>query len=92
MESLASREEELAPVPNRIARIHHSFFQKNGVVPLGIKEDPPTLVVAVCEGEESSRADVLGIYSSMPLEKKHVPKEEFAEYLNTLHDAGREVG
>ena len=52
MESLASREEELAPVPNRIARIHHSFFHKNGVVPFGVKDDPPTLVVAVCDGEQ----------------------------------------
>ena len=51
MESLASREEELAPVPNRIARIHHSFFQKNGVVPLGVKGDPPTLVVVINQDE-----------------------------------------
>ena len=90
---MAPREEELAPVPNRIARIHHSFFQKNGVVPLGVKGDPPTLVVAVSEG---GRRVALGCArassSNMPLEKKRVPKEEFLEYLNTFREEqGREV-
>jgi general secretion pathway protein E len=92
MESAASREEELAPLPNRIARIHHSFFQRNGVVPLGVKDDPQTLVVAICEGEDASRSDVLGIFSNMPLEKKHVPKEVFLDYLNNFRgEQGREV-
>ncbi|OPY69736.1 MAG: Type II secretion system protein E [Syntrophorhabdaceae bacterium PtaU1.Bin034] len=92
MELLATVEKELLPVPNRIARIHHSFFQKNGVVPLGLKEDPTTLVVAVCEGENGAGADVLSIFSGMPLEKKYVPQEEFLEYLNTFREEqGREV-
>ncbi len=92
MESLASREEELAPVPNRIARIHHSFFQKNGVVPLGVKDDPPTLVVAVCDGEQGSRSDVLGIFSNMAIEKRRVSKEQFQEFLNVFREEqGREV-
>jgi general secretion pathway protein E len=92
MESLASREEELAPVPNRIARIHHSFFHKNGVVPLGVKDDPPTLVVAVCDGEEGSRSDVLSIFSNMVVEKRHVSKAQFQEFLNVFREEqGREV-
>ena len=92
MESLASRDEELAPVPNRIARIHHSFFQKNGVVPLGVKDDPPTLVVAICDDEQGSRSDVLGIFSNMAIEKKRVPKEQFLEFLNVFREEqGREV-
>lgn len=40
MDSLAPFEDDLAPVPNRIARIHHSFFQKNSLVPLGLRNDP----------------------------------------------------
>ena len=56
MDSFSTFDEDLAPVPNRIARIHHSFFQKNGLVPLGLRNDPPALVVAVCEGEEASPA------------------------------------
>ncbi len=92
MESLASREEELAPVPNRIARIHHSFFQKNGVVPLGVKGDPPTLVVVINQDENPSRSDILGIFVNMPLEKKRLPREEFLEYLNMFkEEQGREV-
>ena len=92
MESLASREEELAPLPNRIARIHHSFFQKNGVVPLGVRDDPPTLVVAVCDGEEAARSDVLGIFSGMAVEKRRVPKEQFLEFLTVFkEEQGREV-
>ncbi len=92
MESPASCEEELAPVPNRIARIHHSFFQKNGVVPLGVKGDPPTLVVAINQDENASRSDILSIFLNMPLEKKRVPREEFLEHLNTFREEqGREV-
>jgi general secretion pathway protein E len=92
MESPAPYEEELAPIPNRIARIHHSFFQKNGVVPLGVKGDPPTLVVAINQDESASRSDVLSIFVNMPLEKKRLPKEEFLEHLNTFREEqGREV-
>ena len=92
MELPAPREEELEPVPNRIARIHYSFFQKNGVVPLGVKGDPPTLVVAINREEDASRSDMLGIFVNMPLEKRRVPKEEFLEYLNSFREEqGREV-
>lgn len=92
MELSAPNEEELAPVPNRIARIHHSFFQKNGIVPIGVKNDPPTLVVVVCEGENGVHSDVLSVFSSMPVEKRYVPRAEFLEYLNTFREEqGREV-
>ncbi len=85
-------EEELAPVPNRIARIHFSFFQKNGVVPLGVKGEPPILVVAIDEQEDASRSDSLGIFVNMPLEKRRVPKDEFLEFLNSFkEEQGREV-
>ena len=63
MESLAALEEDLAPVPNRIASIHHSFFQKNNLVPLGMRNDPPALLVAVCEGENGTHSDILSIFS-----------------------------
>ena len=92
MDSLAAQEEELAPLPNRIARVHHSFFQKNGIVPLGLKEDPPTLVVAVCEEEDIANSDILSVFSSMPVEKRYVPKKEFLEYLGAFkEEQGREV-
>jgi general secretion pathway protein E len=92
MEPLATDEEELAPVPNRIARIHHSFFQKNGIVPLGLRNDPPTLVVVVCEDENGVNSDVLSVFSSMPIEKRYVPKAQFLEYLNAFREEqGREV-
>jgi general secretion pathway protein E len=92
MDSLAPIDEDLAPVPNRIARIHHSFFQKNSIVPLGLRGDPPALVVAVCEGEEGYNSDVLSVFSSMPVERKFVPRKEFLEYLNTFkEEQGREV-
>ena len=39
-----------------------------------------------------SRSDVLGIFSNMALEKKHVPKEQFLEFLNVFREEqGREV-
>ena len=92
MESLATYDEELAPVPNRVARIHYSFFQKNGLVPLGLKNNPPALVVAVCEGETGANTDVLSVFSSMPVEKRYVPRAEFLEYLGTFkEEQGREV-
>ncbi len=93
MEPPASREERLAPVPQQIARIHHSFFEKNGIVPLGLTDDPPRLVVAAREG--SNRAgdtDVLSIFSAMPVEKKYVAPTEFTDYLNAFREEhGREA-
>ena len=92
MDSLSTFEDDLAPVPNRIARIHHSFFQKNSLVPLGLRNDPPALVVAVCEGEKDTSCDILSVFSSMPVEKRYVPRKEFLEYLNTFkEEQGREV-
>jgi general secretion pathway protein E len=92
VESLATYDEELTPVPNRVARIHHSFFQKNGLVPLGARNDPPTLVVAACEGENGVHPDILSIFSGMPVETRYVPKVEFIEYLNSFkEEQGREV-
>jgi len=92
MESLAAQEEELSPLPNRIARVHHSFFQKNGIVPLGLKEDPPALVVAVCEEENGANSDILSVFANMPVEKRYVPRKEFLEYLGAFkEEQGREV-
>jgi general secretion pathway protein E len=90
VESLVSQ--DLAPLPNRIARIHYSFFQKNGVVPLGCRKKPPSLVIAVCETEKSANADVLSIFSCMPVETKYVSREDFLNYLNLFREEqGREV-
>jgi general secretion pathway protein E len=90
VESLVSQ--ELSPLPNRIARIHHSFFQKNGIVPLGCRKKPPSLVIAVCEDEKNANADVLSIFSSMPIEKKYVTREDFFNYLNLFREEqGKEV-
>jgi hypothetical protein len=90
VESLASQ--DLAPLPNRIARIHYSFFQKNGVVPLGCRKKPPSLVIAVCETEKGANADVLSIFSCMPVETKYVSREDFLNYLNLFREEqGREV-
>jgi general secretion pathway protein E len=92
MGSLALRKEDLAPVPNRIARIHHSFFQKNGIVPLGMRENPVALVVAVCEGEDSTNSDILSIFAATPIHKKYVSKGEFLGHLNDFREhQGREV-
>ena len=90
MESLVSQ--ELSPLPNRIARIHYSFFQKNGFVPLGCRKKPPSLLIAVCEDEKDANADVLSIFSSMPIEKKLVSREDFLNYLNLFREEqGKEV-
>jgi general secretion pathway protein E len=92
MGSHAVKEDELAPVPNRIARIHHSFFQKNGIVPIGSQDEPPALVVAVVEGDKGSSSDVLSVFSSMPIHKRRVTKEQFNEYLTVFKEQqGREV-
>jgi general secretion pathway protein E len=92
MVSLAVQGENLLPVPNRVARIHHSFFQKNGIVPLGLKEDPPTLVVAVCEGEDGAKSDILSIFAATPVQKKYVSKREFLGHLSDFREQqGREV-
>jgi general secretion pathway protein E len=92
MEPSPAHENELAPLPNRIARINSAFFEKNGIIPLGLKEDPPTLVIAVRQGDSSARTDILSIFSTMPIEKRYVPEEEFQGYLNTFKEEhGREV-
>ncbi|MGD0233855.1 MAG: type II secretion system ATPase GspE [Syntrophorhabdales bacterium] len=90
MESLVAQ--DLAPLPNRVARIHYSFFQKYGVVPVGCKKKPPSLVIAVCEDEKNANADVLSLFSSMPIEKKYVSREDFLNYLSIFkEEQGREV-
>ena len=89
MESLVSQ--DLAPLPNRIARIHYSFFQKNGVVPLGCRKKPPSLVIAVCETEKSANIDVLSIFSSMPVETKYVSREDFLNYLNLFRESKKSI-
>ena len=92
MESSALQADELGPLPNRIARIHHSFFQKNGLVPLGLKDNPPALMVAVCEGEDEVNSDILSVFSNMPVNKQYVTKEQFLGYLNDFREQqGREV-
>jgi general secretion pathway protein E len=90
MESLGLH--ELAPLPNRIARIHYSFFQKSGVVPIGCRKKPQALVVVSPEGETAARSDILSIVSAMPVERKIVSKEEFLSFLNIFREEqGREV-
>jgi general secretion pathway protein E len=89
MESLGLQ--ELAPLPNRIARIHYSFFQKSGVVPIGCRKKPQALVVVSAEGE-TARSDILSIVSAMPVERKTVSKEDFLNFLNIFkEEQGREV-
>ncbi len=82
----------LDPVPPNIARIPYSFFQKNGIVPLGCKQNPPALVVAVCEKTSSTQPDILGVFAKLPIEKKLVSEEEFENQLNVFkEEQGREV-
>lgn len=82
----------LDPVPANIARLPYSFFQKNGVVPLGCKKNPPSLVVAICEGSNINKSDILGMYANLPVEKKLVSQTEFEVQLNTFkEEQGREV-
>ena len=92
MESLISRLDELSPIPNNIARIHYTFFQKNNIVPLGCRKHPVSLVVALPEGENSGKTDILSIYANMPVERKNVSRDDFVNYLNAFkEDQGREV-
>jgi general secretion pathway protein E len=92
MDASAIEVSDLAPVPNRIARIHHSFFQKNRLVPIGLRDNPPTLIVAVCEEDKEVNADVLSVFSSMPVDKKYVTKEKYLDFLNDFREQqGREV-
>ncbi|MCX8021929.1 MAG: ATPase, T2SS/T4P/T4SS family, partial [Syntrophorhabdaceae bacterium] len=91
-EAIDLQSEELTPVPNNIARIHYTFFQKNNMVPLGCRKNPPSLVVAVPEGENGNKADILSIQANMPVEKRYVSKEEFYNYLNIFREEqGKEV-
>jgi general secretion pathway protein E len=88
----APEAESLEPVPALIARIHYSFFQKNGIVPLGCRHDRNTLVVAVHDESDSNKADILSMYANMPVEKQYVSKDEFESYLGVFkEEQGREV-
>lgn len=83
---------QLSPVPTRIARIHYSFFQKNGMVPLGCRQSGDALVVAVNEGVGRVHLDVLSLYANMPVERLLVPREKFESYMNVFREEqGREV-
>lgn len=82
----------LEPVPTTIARLPYSFFQKTGVVPVGCKQHPPSLVVAVREGASLSKIDILGFYASLPVERCLVSQEEFEKRLTIFkEEQGREV-
>lgn len=84
--------QELAPLPNRIARIHYSFFQKSGAVPIGCRKKPQALVVVSPEGETAVKSDILSIVSAMPVERQIVSQEEFLNFLNIFREEqGREV-
>ena len=92
MESLANQIADLNPIPNNIARIHYTFFQKNNVVPLGCRQEPPSLVVALPEGESGAKSDILSIHANMPIEKRYVSREEFYNFLNVFkEEQGKEV-
>jgi general secretion pathway protein E len=84
--------DELTPLPNNIARIHFTFFQKNGIVPLGCTKNPVSLVVALPEGQNGTKIDILSMYANMPVEKIYVLKEDYLNYLNTFkEEQGKEV-
>jgi len=83
---------DLAPLPARVSRIHHSFFQKNGIIPLGCRKNPPALVLAVSEENGQTNADMLSILANMPVERLKVSKEEFLSRLEAFREGqGREV-
>ncbi len=83
---------DLAPLPARVSRIHHSFFQKNGIIPLGCRKNPPALVLAVSEENGQTNADMLSILANMPVERLKVSKEEFLSHLEAFREGqGREV-
>ena len=91
MESLAAQ--DLAPLPNRVARVHYSFFQKYGVVPLGCRKKPSCLVIAVCDEEKNANADILSLFlMRCPSRRNTVSREDFLNYLNIFREEqGREV-
>jgi general secretion pathway protein E len=83
---------DLSPLPTRIARIHYTFFQKNCIVPVGCRSNPDSLVVVVGDGSNGSASDILSVYSSMPLERHQVSKEELEAYLTAFkEEQGKEV-
>jgi len=83
---------ELDPLPNNIARIHFTFFQKNGIAPLGCTKNPVSLVVALPEGQNGTKLDILSMYAGMPIKKVYVSKEDYFNYLNTFkEEQGKEV-
>lgn len=82
----------LEPIPPSIARLPYAFFQRNGIVPLGCRQDPAVLVVAVSKEASMSKPDILGVYANLPIEKKVVSQEEFENQLNIFREEqGREV-
>ncbi len=86
------QEEHLEPLPTRVARIHHTFFQKNRVVPLGCRRAPEVLVVLAEEGGNGHTPDILGVYAGMAVEVRTVPREQFEKYLEAFRDEqGKEV-
>jgi general secretion pathway protein E len=92
MDTTIAKLEELEPVPNRISRIHYTYFQKNNIVPIGCRKDPETLIVALPEGEGTGKSDILSIYAKMPVDTVRVSKQEFLNYLSTFkEEQGREV-
>ncbi len=92
MEPALVESDPLSPIPTNIARIPYTFFQKNGIVPLGCRENNSVLVVAVHEDGESNKSDILGVYANMQVEKQYVTKEEFETHLhNFKEEQGREV-
>lgn len=83
---------DLLPSPSEIFRIPQTFFQKNRVLPLGVKKSEPVLVCAVEEGTDGLVMDMLSIHVSMPCEKRIVSREEFNHLLNLfMEEKGREA-
>jgi len=92
MNTAIAKLEELQSVPNRISRIHYTYFQKNNIVPIGCRNNPETLIVAAPNGQSIETSDILSIHARMPVETIFVSKEEFLNYLNTFkEEQGREV-
>lgn len=83
---------ELLPVTSEILKIPFSFFQKNKILPVGCKKNPPVLVCALEEGSNGFAVDVLSIYAGMPVEKRYVSREEFKRILDIfMEERGREA-
>ncbi|OPY66490.1 MAG: Type II secretion system protein E [Syntrophorhabdus sp. PtaU1.Bin050] len=92
MELATQESGSLEPVPTNIARLPISFFEKNYIVPLGCRQNPPVLVVVVCQDFRSTNSDILSVYANMPIEKRVVSKEEFEDSLSAFkEEQGREV-